>query len=291
MRPLSRRRLRLLKVLALLSQIRWYNILLLLIGQYLAALFVFAEPGNRLNVFYNYDTHAIIWSSSLLLSFGFLINTFYDLEADSINRPKQTAFERLVSKATSLRVALLLLVLGLLLSYTVSWKSLGFFLSYAVGLWYYSHKLSKIPIVSHISAAILALYPFFGISVQQHYISLHTLAFGSLLGLTLFSRELLKDLMRYKGDMIAGRATAVSEFGIDKTRNALLVSTSMAWVPAFFTRGLFSGTAEIGIVIILIGLTASNLLTLRSNELSNLRWAHLGYKIILVIGVLTIPFL
>lgn len=291
MRPLSRRRLRILKVLALLSQIRWYNILLLLIGQYLAALFVFAKPGHRWEVFFQYNTHAIIWSSSLLLSFGFLINSFYDLEADSINRPKQTAFERLVSKATSLRIALLLLTLGLLLSFSVSWKSLGFFAAYAAGLWYYSHRLAHVPIVAHVSAAILALVPFFGISVHQHYISLHTLAFGSLLGLTLFSRELLKDLMRYKGDMVAGRATAVSEFGIDRTRNALLVSTSIAWIPAFFTRGLFSGTAEIGILIILVGLTASNLLTLRSNELSNLRWAHLGYKIILVIGVLTIPFL
>ena len=291
MRPLSRRRLRFLKVLALLSQIRWYNILLLILGQYLTAIFVFASPGQRLKALLDGQMHMVIWASALILSFGFLTNSFYDLEADTINRPKQTAFERLVSKATSFRIALLLLTCGLLLSFTVSIRAFLFFGAYAAGLWFYSHKLRKIPIIGHMSAAVLGMLPFFGISVYHHYLSLHTLAFGSLLGVTLFSRELLKDLMMYKGDIIAGRPTAVSEFGLDQTRFALLISNSIAWLPAFFTKGLFSHEAEIGIVLILALLTISNLTTLRSTELRALRWAHLGYKIVLIIGVLTIPFL
>jgi 4-hydroxybenzoate polyprenyltransferase len=291
LRPLSRKRPRILKVFALLSQIRWYNILLLIFGQYLTALFVFAAPGDRLEAFADGGTHMIIWASALVLSFGFLTNSFYDLEADTINRPKQTAFERLVSKSTSFRVATLLLVCGLLLSFTVSLRAFLFFSAYAAGLWLYSHKLRSIPIVSHMSAAILGMLPFFGISVYHHFLSLHTLAFGSLLGVTLFSRELLKDMMMYKGDIIVGRHTVASEYGLDRTRFALLISNSLAWVPAFFTKGLFSQEAEIGIVLILILLTISNLTTLRSTELRALRWAHLGYKLVLIIGVLTIPFL
>jgi hypothetical protein len=44
-------------------------------------------------------------------------------------------------------------------------------------------------------------------------------------------------------------------------------------------------------VTLLFLLTVSNLITLRSVNVRNLRWAHLGYKLVLVIGVLTIPFL
>jgi len=291
LKPLGRRRLQFLKYLALLSQIRWYNILMLVTGQYLAALFVFADEGDRTSTWFDLSTHLVIWSGALVLSFGFLINSFYDLESDRINRPKQTAFERLVSKRTSLGIALSLLLIAMIMAVLVSYRAFVFYGLYAFALWLYSHKLRTIPIISHSSAAVLALVPFFGISVYQQYLSIHTFAFGALLGLTLFSRELLKDLMMFKGDVIVGRPTVASEYGLDQTRFALLISNSIAWIPAFFTRDLFSDIAEKGIFLILIVLTLSNLATLKTNELKDLRWAHLGYKVIIILGILTIPFL
>lgn len=291
MNPLSRNRLLLLKTLALLSQIRWYNIALLLLGQYLIAIFVFASNGERWAVFYDLNTHFVAWSAAFILGFGFLINSFYDQDADSINRPKQSALERLVSKRTSLSTALVLLTVGLLLAWTVSLKAIGFYAAFSIGLWYHSHRLKNIPIVSHTSAAVLALTPFFGMSVYHNYSSLHTFAYGALLGLTLFSRELLKDLLMIRGDIIVGRRTVASEYGEENTRFALMVSAMIAWIPAFFTRDLFNGHAEIGIFIILVLLSTANLIALKARNLSGLRWAHLAYKIILVLGILTLPFL
>ena len=102
---------------------------------------------------------------------------------------------------------------------------------------------------------------------------------------------MLKDLLMLKGDIIIGRKTVASEFGDDKTRFALMASAMIAWIPTFFTKWLFNQYAEIGIFIILILLSAATLIALKTNHLSSLRWAHLIYKIILVIGVLTLPFL
>ncbi len=288
---MSKRRLNALKVLALLSQIRWYNILLLLLGQYLAALYVFADKYARIPLLTDAGTHLSIWASALLLASGFLINTFYDLEADSINRPRQTSFERLVRKSTSLRVAGILLCSGLLMAFTVSWRALGYYGIYAVLLWLYSHRLRNIPFIGHASAAVLGLMPFFGISVYHDFISLPTLAYGMLLGLALFSRELVKDLMGFKGDIIAGKVNAAAVYGTSKVQLVLVINTVLAWIPAYFTRPLFSEHATYGIIALLLLLTLSNLITLRSINLRNLRWAHLGYKLVLVIGVLTIPFL
>jgi len=291
LKRLSRNRLQFLKVLALLSQIRWYNIALLLLGQYLIAIFVFAPDGGRTDVFYDLNTHAVAWSAAFILGFGFLINSFYDRDVDSINRPKQSALERLVSKRTSLNTAITLLLIGLLLSWTVSYKATGFFTLFATGLWYHSHRLRNIPIVSHTSAAVLALAPFFGMSVYHNFSSLHTFAYGALLGLTLFSRELLKDLLMIKGDIIVGRRTVASEYGEENTRFALMVSAMIAWLPAFFTRSLFNEHAEIGIFIILVLLSTANLIALKARNIKGLRWAHLTYKVILVLGILTLPFL
>ena len=274
-----------------MSQIRWYNILLLLLGQYLAALYVFADKYARIPLLTDAGTHLSIWASALILASGFLINTFYDIEADSINRPRQTSFERLVRKSTSLRVAGILLFSGLLIAFSVSWRALGYYGLYAFLLWLYSHRLRNIPFVGHASAAIIGLMPFFGISVYHDFISIPTLAYGMLLGLALFSRELVKDLLGFKGDIIAGKVNVAAVYGTGKVQLALVINTVLAWTPAYFTRPLFSDYASYGIVTLLLMLTVSNLIALRSIKLHNLRWAHLGYKLVLVIGVLTIPFL
>ncbi|MGB0508817.1 MAG: UbiA family prenyltransferase [Schleiferiaceae bacterium] len=291
MKKLSQSRLQVVKVLALLSQIRWYNIALLLLGQYLIAIFVFAPEDGRLDTLYDSNTHCIAWAGAFIMAFGFLINSFYDQQADSINRPMQSAFERLVSKRTSLNTATLTLVIGLLLAWSVSITAAIFFGSFAVGLWYHSHRLRNIPIVSHTSAAILALTPFFGMSVYHNYSSLHTFAYGALLGLTLFSRELLKDLLMLKGDILSGRRTVASEYGEESTRNTLIVSAMIAWIPAFFTRDLFNEYAATGIFVILVLLSTANFIALKAKNLHGLRWAHLTYKVILILGILTLPFL
>ena len=277
--------------MALLSQIRWYNILLLLLGQYLAALYVFADKYARIPLLTDAGTHLSIWASALILASGFLINTFYDIEADSINRPRQTSFERFVRKSTSLRVAGILLFSGLLIAFSVSWRALAYYGLYAFLLWLYSHRLRNIPFVGHASAAIIGLMPFFGISVYHDFISIPTLAYGMLLGLALFSRELVKDLLGFKGDIIAGKVNVAAVYGTGKVQLVLVINTVLAWTPAYFTRPLFSDYASYGIVTLLLLLTVSNLIALRSINLHNLKWAHLGYKLVLVIGVLTIPFL
>lgn len=291
MKTLNRNRLKIIKLLALLSQVRWYNVSLLLLGQYLTACFVFAPRDLRWHILLDINTHLIAWSGAFIMAFGFLINSFYDYAVDTINRPKQSAFERLVSKRTSLKTAIFLLVFGLFGAFLVNFKAFVFFGLFSIGLWYYSHRLKNLPIVSHTSAAILALTPFFGMSVYHNFSSIHTFAYGALLGLCLFSREMLKDLLMVKGDVIIGRKTIASEFGEDKTRFAIMTIAIIAWIPALFVKGLFSPYAEIGIFIILVLLSFATLIVLKTSQLKGLRWAHLIYKVILVIGVLNLPFL
>lgn len=145
--------------------------------------------------------------------------------------------------------------------------------------------------LGHVSAAFIGLMPFFGISVYHQYFSWHTIAFGGLVGLALFARELLKDLIMVKGDTLMGKSTVANEFGEDQTRLALIITSGIAWIPAFFTEAWFSNYAQYGMLGILVLLSVANTLTLAAKGNRALRWAHLCYKLVLVIGVLTIPFL
>ncbi len=72
---------------------------------------------------------------------GTLINSFYDLERDLVQRPWRTLFERPVAKKYGLRIAAWLYGIGLV----TAWIGLPFpadagFGLYALLVWLYSHK-------------------------------------------------------------------------------------------------------------------------------------------------------
>ena len=84
------------KLSALLSLVRWYNIFFLALAQYLAVIFVLNDPHNWLALVLDFKVHAIVFASLFSVAGGYIINNFYDLEKDLINRPDKTLYEKTV---------------------------------------------------------------------------------------------------------------------------------------------------------------------------------------------------
>ena len=212
-----------LRFLALLSIVRWYNILLIVVAQYLAAFLVLRPLSQWRASLLDYRLHIIIFVSGLVIAAGFIINSFYDHEKDLINRPQQTSFERLISRNTSFQFFFLFNALAALLAYVVSWRATLFYVVYAGALWFYSHKLKKLTFIGNITAAILAITPFFGIFFyfgEAHWDLFLYVSFMLFLEL---SRELVKDLEALKGDVIIGYPTLPVVLGVRKTKAVSLV--------------------------------------------------------------------
>ncbi|TNF72570.1 MAG: ubiquinone biosynthesis protein UbiA, partial [Bacteroidetes bacterium] len=78
---LSRRtRLFLLKSLSLFSIIRGYNILVIILAQYLAAIFIMAPDLPLREVVLDISLLFLVFSSALVIAGGYIINSFYDSE-------------------------------------------------------------------------------------------------------------------------------------------------------------------------------------------------------------------
>ena len=76
------KRLVLIKVFALLSIVRWLNILLTIFAQYLAAVFILNPSKNYFDVLSNPKLHLMTFASAFIIAGGYIINSFYDLEKD-----------------------------------------------------------------------------------------------------------------------------------------------------------------------------------------------------------------
>ena len=97
-------KLLLLKIVSLFSVIRGYNIPIIIIAQYLSAIFIMAPEQRALSILLDFNIFILVFASAIAIASGYIINNFYDSQKDLINRPNKSMLDRLVSQKTKLQV-------------------------------------------------------------------------------------------------------------------------------------------------------------------------------------------
>lgn len=226
-------RLTRMKVLSMFSVVRGYNIPIIALAQYLSAIFILAPEERALDVVLDLNLFFIVLASSVTIASGYIINNFYDAQKDLINRPKKSMLDRLVSQATKLRVYFLLNFIAFLLALLVSWRAAVFFSLYIFLIWFYSHKLKRYPLIGNLTAALLAVLPFFGILMYFKNFYQVIFAHATFLFLLILTRELIKDLENIKGDIVADYHTIPVMFGERTAKVVIMALTFLTVIPVF----------------------------------------------------------
>lgn len=285
---ISKKRL-LLKILSFISVIRGYNLLVLVIAQYLTSMFILA-PEHRLGkVLFDPNLFFLVLATVSVVAAGYIINNFYDSEKDLINRPQKTMLDRFVSQRTKLSVYFILNLTGIFFASYVSFKAVVFYSIYIFVIWIYSHRLKKILLLNNLVASILTITPFFAVFV--YYKNFETVIFvhATFLYLMIVMRELVKDLENMKGDMAQGYRTIPIVYG-ERLSKALISGLSVvSFIPVYLLVNFF----EIGKMNVffygVFGLLTIFLLIL---YFSKAKWQYLLLhnllKFIIVSGVFSI---
>jgi 4-hydroxybenzoate polyprenyltransferase len=279
------------KFLALFTLVRWYNIFLITFALYLCAIFLINPREDWLEVSLSYKLHLTIASLAFFIMAGYIINAFYDFEKDFINRPKETIFDRVISKASCLRVYGIFILIGFILSLIVGWEVLLFNTVFSFSLWFYSHKLRKKPITGELGASLLTIAPFISLTI---FFSLETnltiiLYIGYLFAVTM-TREVIKKMVSLKGDLIVGEKSLPIIFGIRNTKYIILGSMLFSLIPVGV---LFPDIADRYILyyfIISSSLIVGSISLLKfSKTPTHFDRINTIYKAIILMGILSIP--
>ena len=213
----------LLKLLSIFSVVRGYNIALIVLAQYLTSIFILSPNSAVLDVLLDLYLFAIVLATLGAVASGYIINNFYDQEKDLINRPQKFILDQIVSQQTKLKLYFVLNFLVLLVSSVISFRAVLFFVCYIFSIWFYSHKIKKMPIVGNLTSALLSIVPFFAIFLYfQNYNQL-IFVFGFYLFLILAMRELVKDLENIKGDLAMNYQTVPVIYGERSTKLMITV--------------------------------------------------------------------
>ncbi|WP_370226586.1 geranylgeranylglycerol-phosphate geranylgeranyltransferase [Mesoflavibacter sp.] len=279
----------LLKFFSMFSVVRGYNILVIIIAQYLASIFIFAHDKSAKSVLLDLNLLMLVLASAAVIAGGYIINNFYDSEKDLINRPNKSMLDRLVSQNTKLSLYFVLNFSAIVMASYVSFKPVLFFSVYIFGIWFYSHKLKKMPIVGNLVSAILTITPFFVIFVYYKNFDNVILMHASFLFLILSIRELTKDLENIKGDLTLNYRTIPIVYGEATSKKMISVLVALTLIPSYFLITQYNiGKMNFYFYICEILLIVYLFLLWKSKTKTHYLWLHNILKFILLAGVLSI---
>jgi len=290
-----------MKIVSLFSVVRGYNIPIIILAQYLSAIFILAPEKRALDILLDFNLFLIVFASAITIASGYIINNFYDSQKDLINRPNKSMLDRLVSQKTKLSVYFVLNFTGALMALIVSWRAFLFFSGYIFLLWFYSHKIKKYAIIGNLMAALLAVLPFFAIlfyfynqisfeEIEDHrshftIISSHAM----FLFLLLLIREMIKDLENLKGDLANNYQTIPILYNETVSKKVITVLIFLTVLPVYVLINIYDvGYMDIYFYVCFITLLFFLLYLWKSNSKEQYLLLHNVLKFLIVSGVFCI---
>ena len=291
MLPFTFRRI-LYKFLSLLSVVRGYNILTLIAAQYLAAIFVFSPNKSLGLIFFDLHLLYLILATVCVVAAGYIINNFYDQKVDRINRPIKSNLDNYIKQETILKLYFFLNGVGFVLGAFISLKAALFFAVYIFGIWFYSHKLKKMPFTGLFSAAILTILPFFAIFIYFKNFSSVIFMQAIFLFIVIVLRELIKDLENMKGAIANNFTTFPVAYGERKTKQVSLFLMTATIIPiGFLVRHPAIGFMQYYFYFVLISFLFLGVYLWKSTHKNHFRILHNLLKLLLLIGVICLVFI
>jgi len=281
-----------LKFFSLFSIVRGYNILFIVIAQYLTSIFILAPQLAVKEILFDANLFMLVLASSSAIAAGYIINNFYDSDKDLINRPRKTMLDRLVSQRTKLTSYFIINFLSVIFASYVSFRAVVFFSLYIFGIWFYSHKLKKYPFVGNLVAATLAVIPFFAVFIYYKNFAMVIFVHATFLFLIIAMRELVKDLENIKGDLAHNYRTIPVVYGEKTSKKMLTILGVLTLIPSYFLITKFNigymNYFFFGSVLALIGFVFT---LWKSNKKLHYIILHNILKFIIVAGVISIPLI
>lgn len=282
----------LIKTLALFTVIRGYNILMLVMAQYMASLFIFNEGRNHLQILLDKNLNFIILASALSIAAGYIINNFYDLEKDAIQRPLRNYIERFISHNFKLTTYLILNLLALGTAFLVSQHVLIFFLIYQFLVWFYSHKVNRIVGLNNLYSVILMVFPFFALFLYYENFSKIIFFHAGFLFLLLLIIDVLKDLTTSVADSIYNYQTLPVIYGEKKTKWVLsLLMILVVLVSLYMWNSSETGYMKY-FFLMSAGFVIFSLFPLyRSKSKTTYKLLYFLFKLLIGIGIVNMVFI
>ena len=210
------------KVKGLLRITRSYNLLIILLTQYLVYIFLLGKGQLNMQYILHPGFFVLSISTICIAAAGYIINDYHDVKIDMINKPGRVVVGSVINRRIALLFYFILTFIGITLGFLLSWK-IGLINIFSAGmLWIYSIRFKKSAFWGNFSIAILT-----ALSILIIYVwhsgepILAVLVYAWFAFIITLIREIIKDMEDMRGDKLYGCKTLPILWGIAGTARFL----------------------------------------------------------------------
>ncbi|MDO7849602.1 geranylgeranylglycerol-phosphate geranylgeranyltransferase [Hymenobacter sp. M29] len=213
---------------ALPTLVRWPNLLIMLLCMALVRAGLLLPDAPLRESLLDWRFGALVLAALLVAAAGYIINDYYDVKIDAINRPDRLVVGRVVNRRKAMLAHMLLSGAGVLLAGWLHPVLGAVTLGTALLLWGYSARFKRVALVGNASiatlTAALVLLPELQWQLARH--DSHSVVWPYALAAFLLTmvREIVKDVEDMRGDAQHGCRTLPLVWGVARTK----------WVTGFF---------------------------------------------------------
>lgn len=269
---------------------------------------------------FSLDFFLLVLSTAMIAAAGNIINDYFDVRADRINRPERVIIGKHIKKRVSILThwTINFIAFGIAVYLSISQNSFWYVFIHMLSinmLWFYSMYWKRRLVIGNIIVAgltamvpILVGFYFAHIGGDEliggkswlgpfnFQISFYSILFVAT-GLAIFAfllnwaREIVKDIEDVEGDKMISAKTMAIHYGIKGAKNfalAILVLPILFSILSYFILNLELNDWKYFVPVIFSGLALiiSILLLIRAKSKSQFRKCHQSIKVAMIFGML-----
>jgi 4-hydroxybenzoate polyprenyltransferase len=198
---------------------RFWNLVIIVMAQYFTAAFLLKDH----SILLSQPLIILSLSTGLIAAAGYIINDYYDVKIDLINKPKRVVVGKKLKRRIAMVAHTILNLTGIGLGLLLSWRVAAMNFLCAGLLWLYSNQLKRIALVGNLSVALLTGLSIYIIALYFDPGNVMIMLYAAFAFVFTLIREIIKDIEDLKGDATFGCKTLPVVYGVRATKNVIYV--------------------------------------------------------------------
>lgn len=271
---------------SILKLTRFGNLMIIGFAQYFTSAFLI----NKQTI---YDVHLLLLSIStvLIAAAGYIINDYYDVKIDYINKPDRVVIGKSITRRYAILFHVILSALGIIIGLYLSWQLAAVNVISVFMLWLYSNNLKRLPFIGNLTVAILTGMSIYVVEVLYRTNSSLVIIYALFAFFMTLVREIIKDMEDLKGDNTFGCKTLPIVWGIRKTKMVIYIILALFSVTVVVLNQIYAALPfRYYLILLFMPLLWLFLRLLRADMKKDFSWLSTFCKVIMLLGILSMSF-
>jgi 4-hydroxybenzoate polyprenyltransferase len=292
MTTLQRSKARNFSLTGFLKLVRFSNLLIIAFAQYMAGIFLLNKQDSYLERLLDPTLFLLSLSTVFIAAGGYIINDYYDVKIDIINKPKRVVIDRVLKRRIAIVAHTFFNIAGILIGLNLSIKVAIVNFIAAFLLWLYSNQLKRLPFIGNFTVALLTGLTLAVLAIYYQTNQPLIYIFATYAFFITLVREILKDIEDMRGDSSFGCKTLPIVWGIRKTKRLIFFLMALFITVLFTLCGLLL-TPRVGyfFLILLIPITWLIIRLVRADRLKEFGNLSQLCKLIMLMGIVSMAFI